>query len=94
MLLRDCFRCRFFRTISCVHPESIAATTEGVAPGWYLRCQRNIKLDDGTIKPVDGLLWLDYQVLRKFIALNGTAFVECPLDVSPQPLQGTLFQHL
>ncbi|HHV76190.1 MAG TPA: hypothetical protein GXX39_02305 [Syntrophothermus lipocalidus] len=56
MLLRDCFKCRFFRTISYVHPESVAATKEGVFPGWYLRCQRNIKLDDGTIKPVDGFL--------------------------------------
>jgi len=91
MLLKNCFKCRFFRTIFCVHPESIAATKEQMLPGWYLCCQRNIKLDE-TIKPVKGFPWIDHQVLRQFAALNGAVSVKCPLDVSPRPLQGALFR--
>lgn len=93
MLLRDCFKCRFFRMISYVHPKSSLATLDRVAPGWYLSCQTRIKLDDLHIKHVDGIPWIDYQVLRKFLALNGKVSIECPIAISPEPVQGTLFQY-
>jgi hypothetical protein len=79
-MVKDCYQCRYFQGISHVHPDSYSAQQEGIPAGWYICCARSdtsLVIVDGAADP-GGPPWANFQLLKRFMQLNGHLQIECP----------------